>query len=189
MGSAASAAAIAVKHCMEQHHLSGTIKLFGSPAEETLISRPYMVRSGLFDGVDAIINNHAGSEFSTAYGVTGLAVSSLVFVFKGKTAHSGGSPWDGRSALDAVEIMDVSTNFLREHLHLTHRMHYVILEGGEAPNVVPDRASVWYYLRNTDERLEDMYQRSAQLRQRRCAGHGNGTGGGALSLRDSPVPP
>jgi aminobenzoyl-glutamate utilization protein B len=159
MGSAASAAAIAVKRCMEQYHLPGTIKLFGSPAEETLISRPYMVRAGLFDGVEAIVNNHAGSEFSTAYGVTGLAVSSLVFVFKGKTAHSGGSPWDGRSALDAVEIMDVSTNYLREHLHLTHRMHYVILEGGEAPNVVPDRASVWYYLRNTDERLEDMYQR------------------------------
>jgi len=159
MGSAATAAAIAVKRCLEKHNLQGTIKLFGSPAEETLISRPYMVRAGLFEGVDAVINNHAGSEFSTDYGVKGTAVYSLVFVFTGKTAHSGGSPWAGRSALDAVEIMNVSTNYLREHLHLTHRMHYVILEGGEAPNVVPDRASVWYYLRNTDDRLEDMYQR------------------------------
>ena len=159
MGSAATAAAIAVKRCMEKHHLTGTIKLFGSPAEETLISRPYMVRAGLFDGVDTVINNHAGSEFSTDYGVKGTAVYSLVFTFTGKTAHSGGSPWSGRSALDAVEIMDVATNYLREHLHFTQRMHYVILEGGEAPNVVPDRASVWYYLRNTDERLEDMYQR------------------------------
>ncbi|MCL5280364.1 MAG: amidohydrolase [Planctomycetes bacterium] len=159
MGSAATATAIAVKRCMEKYHLRGTIKLFGSPAEETLISRPYMVRAGLFEGVDAVINNHASSRFSTAYGVTGTAVYSLVFVFTGKTAHSGSSPWSGRSALDAVEIMNISTNYLREHLPLTHRLHYVILEGGEAPNVVPDRASVWYYLRNTDEQLEDMYQR------------------------------
>jgi aminobenzoyl-glutamate utilization protein B len=159
MGSAAIAAAIAVKRCLEQFHLPGTIKLFGSPAEETLISRPYMVRAGLFEGVDAVINNHASSEFSTDYGVKGTAVYSLVFTFAGKTAHSGASPWSGRSALDAVEIMDVATNYLREHLHFASRMHYVILEGGEAPNVVPDRASVWYYLRNTDERLEDMYQR------------------------------
>jgi len=159
MGSASAAAAIAVKRCMEKYNLHGTVKLFGSPAEETLISRPYMVRAGLFEGVDAVINNHAGSQFSTAYGVTGTAVSSLIFTFTGKTAHSGASPWSGRSALDAVEIMNVATNYLREHLHLTHRMHYVILEAGEAPNVVPDRASVWYYLRNTDERLEDMYQR------------------------------
>lgn len=159
MGTAATAAAIAVKRVMEKHHLPGTIKLFGSPAEETIISRPYMVRAGLFEGVDAVINNHAGSEFSTDYGVKGPAVSSLVFVFTGKTAHSGVAPWSGRSALDAVEIMNVSTNYLREHLHPTHRLHYVILEGGEAPNVVPDRASVWYYLRNTDERLQDMVQR------------------------------
>ncbi len=159
MGSAATAAAIAVKRCMEQHNLPGTIKLFGSPAEETLISRPYMVRAGLFQDVDAVINNHASSDFSTDYGVKGTAVYSLIFVFTGKTAHSGGSPWSGRSALDAVEIMNVSTNYLREHLHFASRMHYVILEGGEAPNVVPDRASVWYYLRNSDERLEDMYQR------------------------------
>jgi aminobenzoyl-glutamate utilization protein B len=158
VGSAATAAAIAVE-TVREIRLHGTIKLFGSPAEERLISRPYMVRAGLFDNVDAVINNHAGSGFSTAYGVTGTAVYSLVFVFTGKTAHSGSSPWSGRSALDAVEIMNISTNYLREHLPLTHRMHYVILEGGEAPNVVPDRASVWYYLRNTDERLEDMYQR------------------------------
>jgi aminobenzoyl-glutamate utilization protein B len=83
----------------------------------------------------------------------------VIYSFTGKTSHSAGGPWAGRSALDAVEIMNVSTNYLREHLHFTYRMHYVILEGGEAPNVVPDRASVWYFLRNTDERLEDMYQR------------------------------
>ncbi|MHB8902268.1 MAG: amidohydrolase, partial [Thermoguttaceae bacterium] len=159
MGTASTAAAIAVKLAMEEHKLPGTIKVFGSPAEEILASRPHMVRAGLFDGVDAVVNNHASSSFSTHYGVSGTAVYSVVYTFSGKTAHSAGAPWDGRSALDAVEIMNVATNFLREHLHFTYRMHYVIQNGGEAPNVVPDRASVWYFLRNTDERLEDMDKR------------------------------
>ncbi len=159
MGAAATAAAIAVKRAMEEHKLQGTIKVFGSPAEEILVSRPHMVRAGLFNGVDAVINNHTSSGFSTQYGIRGSAVYSVVYSFSGTTAHSAGGPWDGRSALDAVEIMNVSTNFLREHLHFTHRMHYVILKGGEAPNVVPDRARVWYYLRDTDGRLAGMYER------------------------------
>jgi len=159
MGTAATAAAIAVKQAMDKYNIGGTIKVFGSPAEEMLISRPYMVRAGLFKDVDVVINNHASSGFSTGYGVTGSALFSVIYTFKGKTAHSGGSPWSGRSALDAVEIMNVATNYLREHLHFTYRMHYIILEGGEAPNVVPDKASVWYFLRNSDERLEQMYER------------------------------
>ena len=158
MGTAASAAAIAVKEAMDKYGFKGTIKVFGSPAEETVISRPYMIKAGLFEGVDAVIDNHASSKFGTFYGVTGNALYSLIFTFKGKTAH-GASPWGGRSALDAVELMNVATNFLREHLHFTYRMHYVIIEGGEAPNVVPDRASVWYYLRNSDDKIEEMYQR------------------------------
>jgi aminobenzoyl-glutamate utilization protein B len=117
-----------------------------------------MIRAGLFEGVDAVINNHASSEFKTDYGVRGSAAYSVIFRFEGKTAH-GASAWGGRSALDGVEIMNVATNFLREHLHFTHRMHYVIPHGGEAPNVVPDRASVWYYLRGTDERMEEMFER------------------------------
>jgi aminobenzoyl-glutamate utilization protein B len=144
---------------MDKYGIKGTIKVFGSPAEETLISRPYMIRAGLFNDVDAVIDNHSGSGFGTSYGRDGNAAFSTVFTFKGKTAHSGGSPWTGRSAVDAVEIMDIATNFLREHLFYTYRMHYVITEGGEAPNVVPDTASVWYYIRNTDERIEEMYQR------------------------------
>jgi aminobenzoyl-glutamate utilization protein B len=159
MCTAAAAAAIAVKEAMIAHGIKGTIKVFGSPAEEIVASRPYMIRAGLFEGVDAVIDNHSSSGFGTDYGVSGNALFSTIFTFKGKTAHSAGAPWVGRSALDAVEIMDVATNFLREHLPLSQRLHYVILEGGEAPNVVPDRASVWYYIRNTDERLEDMYQR------------------------------
>jgi aminobenzoyl-glutamate utilization protein B len=159
MCTAAAAAAIAVKEAMDAHGIKGTIKLFGSPAEEIVASRPYMIRAGLFEGVDAVIDNHSSSGFATSYGVEGNALFSTIFTFRGKTAHSAGAPWVGRSALDAVEIMDVATNFLREHLPLSQRMHYVILEGGEAPNVVPDKASVWYYVRNTDERLEDMYER------------------------------
>jgi aminobenzoyl-glutamate utilization protein B len=159
MGTAAIAAAIAVKQTIEKYGFNGTVKVFGSPAEEMVVSRPYMVRAGLFEGVDAVINNHASSEFNTSYGIKGSAMYSVIFTFEGKTAHSAGSPWSGRSALDAVEIMNVATNYLREHLNFTYRMHYVILEGGEAPNVVPDKASVWYFLRNSDQRLKTMYER------------------------------
>jgi aminobenzoyl-glutamate utilization protein B len=158
MCTASSAAAIAVKQAMQKYGFKGTIKVFGSPAEETLISRPYMVRAGLFKDVDAVIDNHSSSGFSTSYGTDGDAMYSTIFTFKGRTSH-GASPWTARSALDAVDIMNVATNFLREHLFYTYRMHYVITEGGEAPNVVPDRASVWYYVRNSDDRLEDMYER------------------------------
>ena len=159
MGTAGVAAMIALKKTMETYKIPGTIKFFGSPAEETIISRPYMVRAGVFNGVDAVIDNHASSNFSTSYGVTGTAIISALFTFKGKTAHAAGAPWSGRSALDGVELMNVATNYLREHLHYTHRLHYVVTEGGEAPNVIPDKASVWYYIRNTDERVEAMYER------------------------------
>jgi len=158
MGAAAVSAAVAVKKAMVKYDIKGTIKLFGSPAEEMVISRPYMIRAGLFEDVDAVIDNHFSSQFLTSYGTFGNALYSVIFTFKGEAAP-GGSSWVGRSALDAVEIMNVATNYLREHLHYTYRMHYVITEGGEAPNVVPDKASVWYMLRNTDDRIEEMYQR------------------------------
>ncbi|MFC1512227.1 amidohydrolase [Candidatus Latescibacterota bacterium] len=159
MCTAASAAAVAVKNAMDKFGIRGTIKVFGSPAEETLISRPYMIRAGLFEGVDVVIDNHSSDGFSTSYGTSGNAMFSTIFTFKGKTAHGASAPWSGRSALDAVELMNVATNYLREHLFYTYRMHYVITEGGEAPNVVPDRASVWYFVRNTDDRVEEMYER------------------------------
>lgn len=158
MCTAAAAAAIAVKESMDKYGFTGTIKVFGSPAEETVISRPYMIRAGLFDDVDAVIDNHSSSGFSTSYGTSGNALFSTIFTFKGRTAH-GASPWGGISALDAVELMNVATNMLREHLFYTYRMHYVIVEGGEAPNVVPDKASVWYYVRNSDGRVEEMYEK------------------------------
>jgi aminobenzoyl-glutamate utilization protein B len=158
MCTAAAAAALAVKETIDKYGLKGTVKVFGSPAEEIVASRPHMIRAGLFNDVDAVIDNHSGSGFGTGYGRSGNALFSVIFSFRGKTAH-GANAWAGRSALDAVEIMNVSTNFLREHLDPAYRMHYVILQGGEAPNVVPDRASVWYYVRNSDERIEAMYER------------------------------
>lgn len=159
MAAAATAAAIAVKEAMVKHNLSGTIKLFGSPAEEILVSRPFMVRAGLFKDVDAVVNSHAGSGFSTGYGVSGSAMISVTFGFRGKTAHSGASPWSGRSALDAVEIMNVAVNYLREHVHFSTRIHYVIPDGGDAPNVVPDHARVWYFIRGSDAELMPVYER------------------------------
>ena len=159
MCTAAAAAAIAVKEAMDRYGFQGTIKVFGSPAEETVISRPYMVRDGLFRDVDVVIDNHSSSGFGTGYGKSGNALFSTVFTFTGKTSHAAGNPWDAVSALDAVEIMNVAANYMREHLFYTNRLHYVITEGGEAPNVVPDKASVWYYVRNSDERVEEMYRR------------------------------
>jgi len=159
-GPAGSAAAIAIKNVIDRYGLRGTIKVFGSPAEETLVSRPYMVRAGLFDGVDAVMDNHSGGNFGggTLGGPSSNAMFSTEFSFKGVTAH-GASPWGGKSALDAVELMNDATNMLREHLYFTYRMHYVIPSGGEAPNVVPDYAKVWYFVRNTDERLLGMYEK------------------------------
>ena len=156
---AVTAAAIAVKQAMDKFGFKGTIKVFGSPAEETLISRPYMVKAGLFKDVDAVIDNHGDANFFSGYGVSGTGMFSTIFSFKGKTAHSGVMPWEGRSALDAVELMNHATNMLREHLFYTHRMHYVITEGGEAPNVVPDKASVWYFVRNSDDKVEKDHEK------------------------------
>ncbi len=158
----AAAAGIAVKQAMDRYGIKGTIKVYGAPAEETLISRPYMVAAGLFDGVDAVMGNHGSSSFgeSSRGGISGgCAMFSTIYSFKGVTAHSAGGPWNAKSALDGVDIMNVATNFLREHLHYGYRMHYVIPSGGEAPNVVPDYASVWYFIRNSDERLLSMVEK------------------------------
>jgi aminobenzoyl-glutamate utilization protein B len=137
MGTAGVAAVIAVKRSMVQNKIPGTIKFFGSPAEETLISRPYMVREGVFKDVDAVIDNHASSDLTTGYGVNGSAMMSVIFSYKGKTAHAAGSPWAGVSALDGVELMNIATNYLREHLFYTHRLHYVVTEGGKLRMLFP----------------------------------------------------
>ncbi|MCW6533940.1 amidohydrolase [Sphingomonas lycopersici] len=143
------AAAIATKAVMEKNHIPGRLMIWPGVAEELLASKAYYVQAGLFKDVDACIFVHVSSEFGTAYGDLGQnGMVSVEYTFHGKTAHAAGDPWDGRSALDAVELMDTSWNYRREHLPLTQRSHYVITNGGGQPNVVPDLASVWYYFRD-----------------------------------------
>jgi len=145
------AAALAVKKVMEREHLQGTIKLWPGVAEELLGTKAYYVRAGLFKDVDVVLFAHVGDNFRVASGPgnqTGLV--SIEYSFKGESAHAAGAPWRGRSALDAVELMDVGWNFRREHIRVGSRVHYVITNGGDQPNVVPPNASVWYYYREAD---------------------------------------
>jgi aminobenzoyl-glutamate utilization protein B len=142
------AAAIATKAVMEKNHIQGRLMLWPGIAEELLATKAYYVRDGLFKGVDANIFTHVSSDFTTGWGMGGSnALVSVEYTFHGRTAHAAGDPWDGRSALDGVEVMDTAWNFRREHLPISQRSHYVITNGGGQPNVVPDKASVWYYFR------------------------------------------
>lgn len=142
-------AAFAIKRVMERHGLQGTITLIPGVAEEQLASRNYMVSAGMFDKVDAVINSHVDSRFYTGYGAPGTGLVSTVFKFRGETAH-GASPWYGRNALRAVEMMNSGWNARRESLRLQQRSHYVITDGGKQPNVIPAEASVWYFFREVD---------------------------------------
>ena len=144
------AAALAVKKVMEQQHLQGTLKLWPGVAEELLGTKAYFVRAGAFKDVDICIFAHVGSNLQTSWGDSnGNGMVSVEYSFKGESAHGAGAPWRGRSALDAVELMDIGWNFRREHLRIQQRSHYVIPNGGDQPNVVPPTASVWYYFRET----------------------------------------
>jgi aminobenzoyl-glutamate utilization protein B len=144
-------AAIALKRLMERERIPGTIVLWPGTAEELVAGKAYFVRDGLFRDVDAVLFTHVDDEFTTSWGgTTSTGLVSLEFAFRGSAAHAAGSPWRGRSALDAVELMNAGWNFRREHLRLQHRSHYVITDGGDQPNVVPSTAKVWYYLRETE---------------------------------------
>ncbi len=152
-------AAIAVKRVMERHGLQGTLKVIPGVAEELVSSRTYMVMAGLFEGMDVMLSTHVSSGLSTGWGVSGSGLVSTTFTFHGKTAHGAGSPWSGRSALDAVELMNVGWNFRREHLRLHQRSHYVVVNGGNQPNVVPGEAQVWYYFRELDyDRIKALHE-------------------------------
>ncbi|MGE0451049.1 MAG: amidohydrolase [Vicinamibacterales bacterium] len=139
--------AIAVKNLLAKYKLPGTIVVFGGPAEELLASRVYMINAGLFKGVDAMLDAHIGNSFGTSYGLNNLGIASIEWTFHGEQAH-GATPWNGRSALDGVEAMNFGMNYLREHLPLEMRFHYVTSFGGNQPNVVPPEARVWYYFRH-----------------------------------------
>jgi aminobenzoyl-glutamate utilization protein B len=144
-------AAIAVKKIMEREHLPGTIRLWPGVAEELVGAKAYMVRAGAFKDADIALFTHVGANMNVSWGDSNSnGLVSVEYSFKGESAHAAGAPWRGRSALDAVELMDVGWNFRREHLRLQQRSHYVIPNGGDQPNVVPQNASVWYYFRETD---------------------------------------
>jgi aminobenzoyl-glutamate utilization protein B len=144
-------AALAVKKSLEREHLSGTLRIWPGTAEELVGSKAYFVRAGLFKDVDIALFTHVDSNFTVSWGAaSGTGLVSVQYSFLGETAHAAGSPWRGRSALDAVELMDVGWNFRREHLRLSQRSHNVIVDGGDQPNVVPRTASVWYYFREID---------------------------------------
>ncbi len=153
-------AAIAVKKVMEREHIPGTLHLWPGIAEELLGGKAYFVRDGVFKNVDAVLFAHVAANLGVSYGpsLNQNGLVSIEYNFKGESAHAAGAPWRGRSALDAVELMDVGWNFKREHLRLAQRSHYVISNGGDQPNVVPPTASVWYYFREADyEHIMDLW--------------------------------
>jgi len=153
-------AALAAKKVMEREHLQGTLKLWPGVAEELVGSKAHFVKAGVFKDVDIVLFAHVANNLSVDYGPTnGSGLVSLEYLFQGESAHAAAAPWRGRSALDAVELMDVGWNFRREHLRLATRIHYVISNGGDQPNVVPPNASVWYYYREMDyDRIMNLWR-------------------------------
>jgi aminobenzoyl-glutamate utilization protein B len=153
-------AALAVKKIMEREHLAGTLKLWPGVAEEEDGAKAYFIRAGLLRDVDISLFAHVGSNLGVSWGAgAGTGLVSVEYTFKGESAHAAAAPWRGRSALDAVELMDVGWNFRREHLRLSQRSHYVITNGGDQPNVVPPNAAVWYFFREID------YEHIKQMRE------------------------
>ena len=159
LGTAGIAAVMAIKEYMRENKIEGTIRYYGCPAEESGSGKTFMVKAGVFNDVDVALCWHPG-DITGVWSVNVLAVYSVLFKFHGRAAHAAGSPFHGRSALDAVELMNVGANYLREHIIPDARLHYVITKGGEQPNVVPAEAEVWYYIRAPEtSQVDEIYQR------------------------------
>ncbi len=159
LGTATLGAAMAMKADLESSGLPGTVVFYGCPAEEVLTGKPFMARGGAFRELDLALAWHGGGKNMVHCGIAG-GINSAVFHYKGKAGHASGAPWLGRSALDACELLSVGANYLREHIPDKARIHYSYKEAGTAPNIVPDRASVWYYVRGLSrEAIEDAYRR------------------------------
>jgi aminobenzoyl-glutamate utilization protein B len=158
-------AAIATKKVMQRERIGGTIRIWPGVAEELVAAKAWFVREGFFRDVDVTIFTHVGSNLNVSYGpADGTGLVSVLYRFRGETAHSAGAPWRGRSALDAVELMNAGWNYRREHLRLPHRSHYVITEGGDQPNVVPRTAAVWYYFREVEyPRIRELWEIGNQI--------------------------
>ena len=171
-GTASTAAAIAIKDHLKKTGQKGTIRLYGTPAEEGGSGKVYMVRAGLFDDVDVVLHWHAGDR-NAASPSTSMANRSAKFRFHGYSAHAASAPEKGRSSLDAVEAMNHMVNLLREHIPDGSRIHYVITRGGYAPNVVPDYAEVFYYVRDFNvDILEDIWSRVIKTAEGAALGTG-----------------
>ncbi len=151
--------ALALKKVMEREKVAGTIVVWPGIAEELLGGKAQFTKAGVFKDVDVCLFSHIASGMGVSWGdASGTGAVSVEYTFTGQSAHAGAAPWMGRSALDAVELMDVGWNFRREHLRLSQRSHYVITDGGGQPNVVPPTASVWYYFREIDSpHIKDMW--------------------------------
>lgn len=171
-GTASTAAAISVKDWMKANNIKGTIRFYGCPAEEGGSGKVYMVREGVFDDVDVALHWHPSSANAASAGAA-LANKSAKFRFYGISAHAAAAPQMGRSALDGVEAMNYMVNMMREHVPEDARIHYVITEGGEAPNVVPDFAEVYYYARhNTRDVVVDIFDRMVKAAEGAALGTG-----------------
>ncbi len=171
-GTGSTAAAIAVKEWMEATNTPGTVRLYGTPAEEGGAGKVYMVRAGLFDDVDAVLQWHSGDNNSAGAG-SSLANKSAKFRFHGVSAHAAGAPHRARSALDGVEAMNMIVNMMREHVPQETRIHYVITDGGWAPNTTPDFAEVFYYVRNPDPaNVHSIFERVAKAAEGAAMGTG-----------------
>jgi aminobenzoyl-glutamate utilization protein B len=158
-GAASVAAGVSIKKLIEEKKLTGTIKVYGCPAEEGGSGKVYMVRAGLFNNVDVAIHWHPGDGNGVTM-TSALANSSAKFRFYGLSAHAAGAPERGRSSLDAVESMNYMVNLMREHVPQETRIHYVITSGGKAPNVVPDYAEVYYYVRHPKrDQVKQIFER------------------------------
>ncbi len=157
-GTACMGSVMALKRAMISAGIGGTIRFYGCPAEETLVGKTFMARDGVFDDLDAAISWHPGDTNITWNG-SSLAMNSFKVNFYGVAAHAGGSPWLGRSALDGVMLMDAGVNYMREHVPPESRIHSVVTSGGQAPNVVPAFAQVWYFVRAPKRaQVEEIYQ-------------------------------
>ncbi|MEO8505000.1 MAG: amidohydrolase [Acidobacteriota bacterium] len=152
-------AGLVLKQLMEQYNIPGTLRIYPGVAEELVGSKAYLIRAGLFKDVDLVLGAHVSSDFATGWGQFGTGLVSVRYEFHGKAAHAAMAPWLGRSALDGVELMNIGWNYRREHLPLSQRSHYVIVNGGDQPNVVPSEASVWYYFRELDfASIENLFE-------------------------------
>jgi aminobenzoyl-glutamate utilization protein B len=161
------AAALVVKEIMERDRIPGTLKIWPGVAEEQVAGKAHLVRAGVFKDVDVALFTHVGNNLGVSWGQSGSnAIVTALFRFRGQTAHSAGAPWRGKSALDAVMLMGQGWEFKREHLEPAQRSHYVIKDGGDQPNVVPQTASIWFYIRERDyDRVQANFAAARRIAQ------------------------